>query len=141
MDSGKMYLSVRFWHHLLSADEITSKIQRKPTVSRSVGEEFVTPKGRKLDRINKETYISYALPITSYNLTDAIRTANSFLFENMAAVNELKKKGARIDYYLTVEQKNKCIFEIQPELFRDCSNLGISLGVEIYPENTVVTDI
>jgi hypothetical protein len=134
MDTGKIFLSVRFWHPFLSADEIVKQIQKKPAISQNAGEYFTTPRGRKMSQINKETYIVYDLPITSHDLTDALRMANNFLLENLDFLNKLKQTGGRSDYYLTIEQKGKFVFEIPPELFKDCSDLGITLGVEIYPE-------
>ena len=135
MNTGKILLTVQLWHPFLSADEIIKQIKKEPKATQNVGEKFVTPKGRIMDYVNKDTYIAYSLsPANEDDLVDAIRMANSFLFENIDIFKKLKETGGRIDYYLSIDQKDVSTFIIPPELFKDCSDLGITLGVEIYPE-------
>ena len=138
-NTGRILFSVRLWHPFFSVDEITKQIQKEPSTSQSAGENLVTPKGRKINRINKETYVVYDLPINSYDLADAIRVANNFLFENIDFFNKLKQTGGRCDYFITIDQQkgNSFPFEITSELFKDCSKLDISLGVEIYPPQII----
>ena len=129
MNDGKIFLSVRFWHPFLKVDEIISQIGRRPVTSQNVGEKFISPKGRIIDRLNKESYVVYDFPITSCDLVNAIRIANDFLFEIFDFVNNLKKTGGRSDYYLSIGIKDRFAFEFLPELFKDCFDLGITLGV------------
>jgi hypothetical protein len=134
MDTEKILLTVQLWHPFLSADEIIKQIQKEPKVTQNIRENFVTPKGRIMDHVNKETYIAYRLsPANEDDLVDAIRMANSFLFENIDIFNKIKETGGKINYYLSIDQKDLATFIIPPELFKDCSELGITLSVEIYP--------
>jgi galactose mutarotase-like enzyme len=132
MKNAKIFLSVRLWHPYFRAEKITNSIKKKATSYQTAGEMFKTPKGREIEKINKETYVVYDFQDENNDLVSAIQKANSFLFENYDFFNEIKKTGGRCDYYITVDTDNKYAFVIPPDVFKDCSRLDVNLGVEIY---------
>jgi hypothetical protein len=134
METQRIFLTVRLWHPSFKADEITSKIKYKSTSIQNAGEKFKTPIGRETEIINKETFVVYDFPTNNDDLSEAIKKANSFLFDNFAFFNELKRTGGRCDYYITLRAEKKYTFIISPEVFNDCSKLGVDLGVEIFFE-------
>jgi hypothetical protein len=134
MKQERLFLSVRLWHPFINAEEIVNNINREPNLSQTFGTNYMSPSGKKTNRINKETYIVYDFQndIVDNDLSDAIQIANAFLFENINYLNIFKKSGGRCDYYITIESERKYVFTMTPEVLNDCAKLGIEIGVEIF---------
>jgi hypothetical protein len=132
MKNGRIFLSVRLWHPYFEAEKITSNIEKKATSSQTVGEKYKTPKGREIEKINNETYVVYDFQDEYNDLTEVIKKANLFLFENYNIYKEIKETGGRCDYYISVATDEKYAFVIPSDVVRDCSKLDVILGVEIY---------
>jgi hypothetical protein len=133
MEEEKLMLSVRLRHPSIQAEEIINNIKGVPVIARTGGKNYITPFGKKTNRINKETYVVYDFPEVEHEkLPEAIKAANIFLFRNINYFDEFKKRGGRCDYYITLDSKNSYAFTLEPELIMDCTKTGIEIGVEVF---------
>jgi hypothetical protein len=132
MEQKKWILSVRFWHPALHAEEITKNIKGIPCVAHTAGEHFITPSGKVMDKINKETYVVYDFKDDLDNyLEDAIETANAFLNDNIEYYNDFKESGGRCEYYITIVSEKCFSFVLEPEIINNCAKLGVKIWVEL----------
>jgi hypothetical protein len=142
MEKGKLMLSVRLRHPSIRAEEIINNIKCVPVIARTGGKNYITPLGKKTNRINKETYVVYDLPEVEHErLPEAIKAANIFLFRNINYFYEFKKRGGRCDYYITLDSENSYAFILEPELIMDCTKTGIEIGVEVFAKKIRKTRI
>ncbi|MDR1286276.1 MAG: hypothetical protein LBK08_01575 [Treponema sp.] len=133
LEQEKLILTVRLWHPVMRAEEIVNGIDRTPSLAETAGKNYITPKGVVTNRINKETYVIYDFPRGRGNdLFDAVKTANSFLFENIDFFTQFKKSGGRCDYYITIVSKDNYSFVLDPEIIGECAQLGVQIWVEIF---------
>ncbi|GHU10462.1 hypothetical protein FACS1894151_09840 [Spirochaetia bacterium] len=104
-------VSVRLWHPNIKSEEITNNINRKPCIARTVGENYITPRGEINNRINKETYVVYDFPKMKNNdLSDLLEIANLFLKDNLVFLRNLKKTEANMIIIYLLSQKKTMRF-------------------------------
>jgi hypothetical protein len=130
-----LLLTIQFFHNKIKGDEIIRNVDIIPDIKRNIGEEW-TPKNKYTEgKINKTTYV--AKRIIETNDTDiefAIRKANELLLRKTKYINKFINSGGEINYYITIVSNKKYIFELSPEIFKECALLGIKIGVELYAD-------
>jgi hypothetical protein len=130
-----LLLSVRFSHKEISSDEIIQQINIIPDVKRNVGEEW-TPKNKQTERkINEITYVAKTIIKTNNtDIENAIKNANELLIKNINYINKFTNSGGEIYYYITIVSTKNYVFELSPEIIKECAILGIKIGVELYAD-------
>jgi hypothetical protein len=131
-------VSLAITHPSLSAECISAALGLEPTHSGSVGIERRTPKNTPLPGTNKETFWrhSYGVPVDDdlesfLDLTVAQLQAASVFFKDLSAT----EGHARLFIGLFLESENIGL-ELSPDFQERCSQLGISLGFDIYGPDT-----
>ena len=127
-------VSLAVTHPSLPAEKISAALNLVPAHSGSVGAERRTPKSGPLPGLNRESFWRYSFAAPSdddleqfLGLVVAQLEAASAFFKGLIASGGY----ARLFVGLFLEQENIGI-EISSELQRRCSQLGISLGFDIY---------
>jgi hypothetical protein len=130
-----LLLSVCFSHKKISSDEIIKNINIIPDVKRNVGEEW-TPKNKQTEgKINEITYVAKKIINTNdIDIENAIKNANELLMKNINYINKFINSGGEIYYYITIVSTKNYVFELSPEIIKECSILGIKIGVELYAD-------
>jgi hypothetical protein len=132
--SYRYKVSLAVTHPSLPAEHISAALSLVPAHSGSVGAERRTPKNGPLPGLNRESFWRHSFVTPSdddleqfLGLTLAQLEATSAFFKDLIAGGGY----ARLFVGLFLEQENIGI-ELSPELQRRCSQLGISLGFDIY---------
>jgi hypothetical protein len=130
-----LLLSVRFSHKKISSDEIIENINIIPDVKRNVGEEWI-PKNKQTDgKINEITYVAKTIIKTNnIDIENAIKNANELLMKNINYINKFTSSGGEIYYYITIVSTKNYVFELSPEIIKECAILGVEIGVELYAD-------
>ncbi|WP_155951992.1 DUF4279 domain-containing protein [Pseudoxanthomonas suwonensis] len=128
----KVSLAIR--HPSMPEDHISAALGLVPEHSGSVGAERRTPKGGPLPGVNKASFWRHSFVAPSdddleqfLGLTVSQLEAATPFFKNLIASGGY----ARLFVGLFLERENIGI-EISPDLQSRCSQLGISLGFDIY---------
>ena len=130
-----LLLSVRFSHKKISSDEIIQNINIIPDVKRNVGEEWKPKNNQTEGRINEITYVAKTIIKTNNtDIENAIKNANELLMKNINYINKFINSGGEIYYYITIVSTKKYVFELSPEIIKECAILGIKIGVELYAD-------
>ena len=127
-------VSLGLTHQSLPAELISAALSLAPAHSGSVGAERRTPKGGALPGLNKNSFWrhSFTAPRDDElerflaSILERLEESRSFFKEFIAGGGH-----ARLFIGLFLEQENIGI-EISPDLQKRCSELGISLGFDIY---------
>jgi hypothetical protein len=130
-------VSLAVTHPSLPAQRISAALSLVPAHSGSVGAERRTPKNGPLSGLNRESFWRHSFVVPSdddleqfLDLTVAQLEAASSFFNDLIAAGG----HARLFIGLFLEQENIGI-ELSPDLQARCSQLGISLGFDIYGPN------
>jgi hypothetical protein len=127
-------VSLALTHPSLTVDRISEALGLVPAHSGSPGAQRRTPKGGALPGFNSQGFWRHSFTAPRDDeLETFLASTLERLEESCSFFKELIAGGghARLFIGLFLEQDNIGI-EISPELQRRCSELGISLGFDIY---------
>jgi len=127
-------ISLSLTHPSLPAERISEALGLAPAHSGSAGAERRTPKGGALPGVNSHSFWRYSFAVPHDDELETFLTSIlKRLEENCSFFKELTLGGGHARFFigLFLEQDNIGI-EISPELHKRCSELGISLGFDIY---------
>ncbi len=134
MSTYKYDASLRVRHPKLEANEICEKIGLSAAIIWNVGDQRMTPKGKNLDGVYRETYCSFHLPHESDQyLPELLAETNKQLKNTSSFLNKIISSGGNVEYFIGW-YFNKNTGEIfDSELLQELSELGISLSFDFYP--------
>lgn len=137
MNEGTYTVSIRVRHATLRADEIASIIGHSPTRAVDVGEMWTTPKGgvvtqNGLPKIARETYCTFSKvngPLEEFQARLASLADELSLNSSLP---ELARSG-EVELFIGLFMDGHAGFKLRPDLLRRLSDLGVSLGICLYP--------
>ena len=127
-------LSLALTHPSMPADRITEALSLAPVHCGTLGAERRTPKGGALPGLNRQSFWRHSFTVPRDDELEQFLAETLQLLEaNRSFFKELIAGGgyARLFIGLFLEQENIGL-ELSPELQKRCSDLGISLGFDIY---------
>jgi hypothetical protein len=131
-------VSLALTHPSLSAERISESLHLVPAHSGSVGADRLGPKGQSLPGLNKQTFWRHVFSTPSDDeLEDFLALIVGRLEAQLSFFEDLTGSGghARLFIGLFLERENIGL-ELSPDLQHRCSQLGISLGFDIYGPDT-----
>lgn len=138
---GNVDIAIQLFHSSLSSNEIKKHFTAKPDVEFSVGAPWVLPNGKILSGFHKESYICYEISgiWECGELEEAVEYTNTFfrkIIDDTSFLDIFVKTGGRINYYIGLYINRHDAFNLSPELLKQCEELHVNLGTEIFLDNT-----
>jgi len=133
-------VSLRFWHPTIDPEKISKKLGKRPSRQWKVGEPRTTPKGTKLEGINKESYWTTDLH-SKKSITSTKIRVEKFLFStldelvpHLKFIKKFVKEGGVTELFVGIYGSRNFGIELEPALLMRFGKMGIRLTLDIYPE-------
>jgi len=135
-------VSIQLFHLSLSSTEIKGYFNMVPNIQASVNEQRVTSTGVYLDAKYDRTYLCYHIIDLKDNIIElerAIEITNSHFsskVKNFDFLNSFIQTGGKIGYYIALYTRRYYVFELSPDILKQCEELHVNLGIEIFLDDT-----
>jgi hypothetical protein len=131
-------LSLRIRHPQMRDDQITASLGLSPKHAWTAGEPRKSPKGTLLEGLRTESYWSSLLGNTATSevglLEESIESALRSLEPHAQFLAEIIQSGGRAELFIGLFGDRNLGFELSPSMLKICSELGLALAFEIYPD-------
>ncbi len=132
MDRGEVLL--RFSHPTRDLQFLSEVLGLTPSTTWLVGEPWHAPFGPPTAIINKDSYWSAGLRFEHHDGFGAqLNRAVELLRQAEATVRDHIASGGKVDIYLYLTGRVNNGDEIPPSLLALMAELGITLGIEVFP--------
>lgn len=130
---GHVELCLRVWHPDADPEQISQALQLQPTLAYRAGEPRVTPKGRQLSSVHRETLWSFDVDVPpGASLADAISAADSLVAPHREEMLTLKSVGARVEYFVGLFLEGDQTEVLDSKLMSRCAERGVDLVLSVY---------
>ncbi len=128
-----MELSLRIWHPTEDPEIISREMELPASLSYRAGDPRVTPSGRVLESIHRETLWCHDIKVPeSITLDRAITVAAQLVAERRCYLESLRATGARLECFVGVFPDASWTGVLTPETLRACGDDRISLVLNVY---------
>lgn len=119
---------------MLSRAEIEAKVGRKSSIGYTVGEMRASPDGSPLPGINARSFCTFdMIRKDPGDFTDGVQKLVVQLDPIRSALNEMKASGGTVELFVGFFIDGDAGFTLTAELSKGVAELGLDLGVCIYP--------
>ena len=126
-------VSLRVTHPTYAHQEIVASLGMTPEFAHTVGTPRMTPKGRPLDGIYKETYCSFSLVKKQAGyFADGVRELLPLLNAKKEYLHHLRSAGGRAELYVGVFVEGSSGFTFAAEDMSAFVDLRLDVAVEYY---------
>lgn len=133
-------VSFRFWHPTIDPETISKKLGKSPSRQWKAGETRTTPKGTKLEGINKDSYWTAdlhskkSITSTKIEFEKFLSSALDELVPHSKFIKKILKEGGVAEFFVGLYGSKNFGIELEPELLQCFGKMGIRLALDIYPE-------
>ena len=133
MDQGSIEISLRFWHAHEDPDAISRAMQLVPIYSYKAGDQRITPKGRPLPSVHRETLWCYDIEIDkNASLTQALDAMAALLAPREQQIKQLRMQGFRLECFIGLFLDEDRTEILTSEQMSRCARDDIDLVLRIY---------
>lgn len=134
MNEYTFSVSLRITHPTLTAEEVAERLNMRPDVARTVGSARISPAGKLLEGVWRETYVAFEWPLLAGdNLVDLLERELKVMSIRMEAMKELMCSGGKGSCYVLASPIGETFGEeLPPHILLGLAELGLSLCLEIY---------
>ncbi len=133
MNMESLTLSVRLRHPTMSPELISSSMGVDAVAAHAVGNQRMSPSGRKLGDFYNENYWAYRLvDRTDSDIAGAIEEANSWMHMRLDFITDFVRSGGTVEYYVSVSSSRRLAVEFSTTLLEQCNQLRANLSFEIF---------
>jgi len=132
-------VTLRINHPSCDPDRFTTELGMTPNRSWKAGDKRITPKGTPLEGIYSDTY--WYVWLTEEKINSKVMTLPDYLSSCLKKLeryeplfNQVRAEGGRTMLYVFLYIKRNSGFELTHQQISDFAKLGISLGLDLYPE-------
>lgn len=129
-------VSVRAWHPHEDPIAVSQAIQLMPSYVYRAGDQRVTPSGRALNSVHKETLWSLNIGLNEgSSLADAIAALSGLVASRARELGLLRKRGWRFECYVGLFLNSNRTETLSEQQMAFLSSIGFGLVLNIYPPN------
>ena len=100
-DRGRIEITLRIWHAHEDPDAISKALQLAPTYSYKAGDQRMTPKGRPLPSVHRETLWCHDIEVvTNATLTQALDAMDTLLASREQQLKHLRMQGFKVECFV-----------------------------------------
>ena len=127
--------SLKLVHPTTSLDAITAALGHKPDGGYCVGDPRATPAGVELGGIRRETlwHFAYRITATRYFFSECVDFCEEFLMPYRTFLDTFRSTGGEIMVIVNLPGTRNLGDDLAPDQLRRLADLGVSLGVEVFP--------
>lgn len=128
-------ISLRAWHPVLTADEISGRLELPAKFAHNVSEPRRTPSGGALSGHYDMSYASMPLiRKEAIELDEELSRWCEVLENRERTLREIFSSGGKVEFYVSLFVSGLGGFELEQGLLAKIGAMGLGLSVEIYPE-------
>jgi len=128
-------ISLRAWHPILTADEISSRLELPSRFAHNVSEPRRSPSGQVLDGYYELSYVSMPLiRKKTIELDEELSLWCEVLEPREQILREIVCSGGKVEFYVSLFVSGLGGFELEQGLLARVGAMGLGLSVEIYTE-------
>ncbi len=139
MNPYEYNVSLRIKHPSIDPQIITSTLELNPFRTWQAGTSRTTPKGTKLEGINKETYWCAQLS-NGENISSEEMSLEKYLLDNTnffkkysGFFSKLKESEGTVEYFIGIYGSKNMGCVLNSELLTNINAIGIDIALDIYP--------
>src|SRR5512145_3357536 len=119
----RLKITLRITHPFLTLPDITRALSLKPSCGWTAGDRRVTPAGRPLEGIRKETYWYRSLPLSrNAQLSSSIKALLNRLSSRKNFFKKIRAKGGTVEYCVGWFIERNSGETLGQEVLKDLSN-------------------
>ena len=132
-NSSSIEITLRIWHARDDPGEISQAMGLTPTYSYKAGERRVSPKGKPLASVHRETLWCYDIEVSKdSSLSEALDAVSALLESHEQQLQRLRARGFRLECYVGLFLEGDRTEMLSSTQMSQYAHDGVDLVLSIY---------